>query len=888
VRIFLSGNEEAARWYLPIAQAKVNEFVARTEKAGLSQNTYSFIFEESGARVSAQYAFGQVSMQIHAPFIPIPMVEEEAEEGEEVFEGPKTFYVNTTQGYFWVEVRYTDGVPSVVLTQFVAMTGDEFVYPGFALNAPGMIVGCFEDDPAGRYVLSQNGGVMTGKDEEKGIIRSTAIIDNFSRITVISNDENAGDFVIIKNSGGRVAEVRRVKVAYTDGAVAVERDYASIFMDLEGETNLYVSNLLSNPTWVHRKCSGSYFSPNKTIGYHVDIGADEDFLGNIQEVRGADLLDNTGGFEEPMFNHTTDLYRLAEILSFPVSVDGSSITLLLVSPTMGFEATAGQVARCWGGYGLTQSWAGCVDYQQDFDSWILSPRFVLCTADLSSGERFFADPSASGDTNVSIPVRSWDSEFGGSFVYDAEYSCDTKFYSAMEEQEAAGQCAWLEPCSYNCNIGMSDPSSTGDCAKGWTPYSYWEYFSRENLRNSKRAYFLFGENQPRPQEPVTMRGFYFLFDGLWHLDIGVYWTKSKIVGNLCGLCAIPQSSQVPGGNITFAVQNVDPEWVLQNGHEFVENLEIVTPLGYISWPMGGTVLGFVAKVPESFEPPHEPMLMLGGVEYQSENVDGVTIRCQRAFISDVCICEDNELTLDVGFEFDLNDSTTLPLVGGCAPFELTGNNATVNAMAYLVTRERDISLSTGDCDSSLVIKDACGAVISLNKSVDPVTGVVVGAGVMAQGDTEIFYHDLEAAEYTGNLVFISTVSGPSGNGALLQMPNGAIGGANYTVSFVGRCGSHASKTVMAGNPDCLYDFATPSEIQGQSYISRILCSDGWVYLLQNQWGLSFPSASECISQGTIRTVCEPGSPTIIRVYHNLPNSDCWRYRHDYSQQCKVY
>ena len=139
MRVFLSGNEDVARWHLPVAQSKVAAFADECRKQGLKQNRFTFLFKETGAMVEAQYAFGQVAMQIHAPFI--PLVEESMEEQEEQIVHPKTFWVNTTQGYFWVEVRYTDGVPQVILSPFTAVVGDEFVYPGMALTAPGMISG---------------------------------------------------------------------------------------------------------------------------------------------------------------------------------------------------------------------------------------------------------------------------------------------------------------------------------------------------------------------------------------------------------------------------------------------------------------------------------------------------------------------------------------------------------------------------------------------------------------------------------------------------------------------------------------------------------------------------------------------------------------------------
>lgn len=804
MRIYLSGDENAARWHLPVAQAKVREFAQETQKAGIKQNRFTFLFKETGAIVHAQYVFGQVSMQVHAPFI--PLVEEPVEEPVDVPVGPKTFWVNTTQGYFWVEVRYTDGVPRVILTPFEAIAGDGWVYPGFELTAPGMISGTLDGTPESRYVLSQNGGVMAGVDEEKGTIKSTAIIDSTSRLTVVENSIDVHDFILIKNDGGQAAEVRRIGISYVDGAFDVERQYASVAMAYEGESNLYVTNLLPNPVWVHRKCSGSYFSPNKTIGYHVDIGADDGFLGNMQEVRGGDLLDNTGGFGEALFNHTPDLYRLASILAFPISASPTTIDLMLVSPTMGFIDDQNATKKCWGGYGMTQSWAGCVDYQQDFSSWLLAPRFVRCSIDFSTGAKSFVDPALGGNCSEQFPVTSWDGAFSGTFFYDAEYSCDNKFYSEMETKPASGQCSWTEGCSWTCDT--NDPGSNGECPKGWTPYSHWEYFSRENILNSKHAYFLFGKERPTPESPSIMHGFYILFDGLWHLDIGVFWTSSRIEGNYCGLCMFPWGSQEPGENVYFSVQGADTEWVREHGHEYVRNMDIVTPLGDVPWPLGGTVLGFIAKVPESYAAPHDPVMLLGGVEYPSEDVEGEVVYCERALMSDPCDCEGSSLSFDEYSTFSLESMGTVTVVGGCPPFEwhMQGAHDTTTGRAYVVTESRSLLIAvTDECSALVTVKDACGNTATLDDEY-VVNGAIAGSPWLNPGQEGYYTHNLGAgATYSGDLELVEM----AGTSAVLRMPSGANGGF-YSVIFTGRCGKQATKEVNCG------EFC-PHPVQGDGF-----------------------------------------------------------------------
>ena len=77
-------------------------------------------------------------------------------------------------------------------------------------------------------------------------------------------------------------------------------------------------------------------------------------------------------------------------------------------------------------------------------------------------------------------------------------------------------------------------------------------YGRENLDNTRLLYFVFGGNA-ETKETERVKGFYFLFEGRWHLDVGVMWTRDGNVGNNCGLCSMPQASQVPGGLIWSAV-----------------------------------------------------------------------------------------------------------------------------------------------------------------------------------------------------------------------------------------------------------------------------------------------------------------------------------------------
>lgn len=109
MRVFLSGDEESARYHLPVAQAKVAAFVDRCKRAGLKQNTFAFIFKETGARVFAQYSFEAVQMQVDAPHRPL---EDEVVEPEE--KEPPSLVVFTgdeTLGYNFAIVPIGEGGP---------------------------------------------------------------------------------------------------------------------------------------------------------------------------------------------------------------------------------------------------------------------------------------------------------------------------------------------------------------------------------------------------------------------------------------------------------------------------------------------------------------------------------------------------------------------------------------------------------------------------------------------------------------------------------------------------------------------------------------------------------------------------------------------------------
>ena len=126
MRIYLSGNEELASFHLPVVQAKAVEFANSCKRDGLSQNAMHFGFDDTGTQVSIQYVFGQTQVFIHAPHIIDVQTQGREEEQEPT---PGTFYVETTQGYFWVHVLPDEeGELHVSLVPFEAVKQSEDIF----------------------------------------------------------------------------------------------------------------------------------------------------------------------------------------------------------------------------------------------------------------------------------------------------------------------------------------------------------------------------------------------------------------------------------------------------------------------------------------------------------------------------------------------------------------------------------------------------------------------------------------------------------------------------------------------------------------------------------------------------------------------------------------
>ena len=755
-------------------------------------------FEEDGTVVFGQYFYGEESVQIYSPVRTI-VIEEKSKDDLSVTTEPKTFFINTTQGYFWVEVRYNEGLPVVILTPFVAKkpaddgTSEEFVYPGMGIQSAGMLTGVISDSATSRYVVTQGAGVFGDADVNNGAVLLAPSCEDFGRITP---KQGVAEYTIVV--GDRESRsIRQITIDDGGGVLVAVMKHLEVSSLLAVEDGLLPVSILHNaPIWVHRKCLGSYFSPNKTIGYHVDIGADDGFLGNVEMVRGADLLDNTGGFPESMFNHTPDLARFINILNFPVAVSGSIVTIVLESPTMLFDN--GIDPRCWGGYSMTSWEFECADYQQDFQTWYLAPRAVLAVCDLSSGAVTFSDIT---DSAVEYKIVSWDGHGEAILSFDSAVSCDTVGYDDIFPPKTQdGNCDWQEECSGTCGYDSPTPYS-GICAKIWDVYKQRSFYIRENLSIKRHMFFLFGESASMPFNPAHMNGFFLLFDGHWHLDVGLQWARQTITGDYCQICSMPPTGQAPGELIYFSAGGTSGYEHLESfGREYVENLEIISPLGWYIGPWGLDMFGFIARVPEYLAAPHEPVVLVGGIEYPSAEDSDAFIRCERALTSTPCECENNPLTWAYSTLPIPIYGGNLAVSGGCGPYNWVAEGAdlvdaltSVNygrAIYKTLVNAMSVVAHTPQCGIKVTVWDACYQSI-ITEAVASV-GEIVGPDVMTPNTTSAFYIESNTSEisYSGTLELVSQ----SGTQVILRMPEGACGG-EYDVTLTA-CGVSATKKVI--------------------------------------------------------------------------------------------
>ena len=825
MRIFLSGDKDLANWHLPVAKSLLTSFAKQCESAGIKQKRFTHYFEETKTTVYGQYTFGELSLQIHSPEVKVTQVK--PKDTEELFEPkPRTFYIETSQGFFWVIVgRDKDGKPVVNLQKFVAIEpGTEFapvyIYPGIGQRTQAMVAGFIDKI---RYVITQKACLMFGEKEKKGTIKLPQSMDA-GRINI--SDKN--EYVIMS---GKVANrsIKRVSISTKDNGTELVLDikhfeFSSSLSAESGE--LVTDNLQPTPTWLHRKCTGSYFSPQKTIGFHIDLGTDDNFLGNLNSI-GSGLQDKL----VPEFNHSAELYEFLDILQFPIVVSNESIAFISVSPTMYFRLSNPD-DKCWGGYHWDYG-AGCADYQSDFGAWMLSPRPIKVTINLNSGEKSIVDLSGKlclDSVYFEYNVKSVDGKFNSRFVYDRKIKCDTNRFNDPVESER-DKCDWEVDGVGHCG-NYEDPT-------GYTMTSVMERrinqnlvdYGRENLDNTRLLYFVFGGNA-ETKETERVKGFYFLFEGRWHLDVGVMWTRDGNVGNNCGLCSMPQASQVPGGLIWFMLIGWNQEyvdWVTGHGHEYVKNLEITIPLGVY-----GNIFGFQAKVPEHFAAPHDPEVLVGGIEYAAQDVEGGFVQCERALMSTPCECDGNILAWrnDGLFTSSLNmGGGMLAVIGGCPPYnwKVRGGKLFVGTKDY-GSQERNttinaftIAVDSEACDVEVIVTDACDRNVEMEDR-SGTTGVVYGPDLLYEGSTGSFSSSFGATctVSTG----LSIVSSSNGTYVLMASSPGA-----HVITFHGPCGATASKTLVVADIDEPCTNVCQENHCGVNVVGAIVCCYGrWARL----------------------------------------------------------
>lgn len=831
VKVYMEGDLQKIAWHLPVIKSEFSAFVNLCKKRRIDQSPFIRVFQEDGTIVHGQYAFGKKSLQIYSPVVKVKS-EEKSNIDLSVNE-PKIFWINTNKGYFWVEVRFKDGKASVILTQFTAytITGEgevEWVFDGITLASPGMIANCFKDDKKLRYVVAQNGGIIGVNDSNVGQIISESVADNGSRLTPSLGEH---EYVVIQNKA-KTAEVRKISITEYDGKLSVDRKLYSFDMEYEGQYSVSLQNLLPNPCWIHRKCTGSYVSPNKTIGYHVDTGSDDDFFGNATMFGSGyqNKLDNDGGVGEFLFNHSVDLYRIMPFMCVPISVDENFIELAVCCPTMIYYNDVENSKKYWGGYGVTIDFCGCADYRNDFDTWVLAPRVVKCKLDLNSGEKTYYDFMLDkGAYEVKIDIVSWDAAFKAAVFMEQLYSSDNIFYDA-ENLETVSSCAWTSDVYAYCGSGLDTVGYSGTTANRWDINQHWSYYTRENLVNERSISFVLGGDKPSYHKPDKINGFYFLFDAKWHLDIGVHWSDSAIVGNACGIISIPLTGQDPGGIVYFRLCGGDEEWIAKNGHESVSNLEIIAPLGYHPMPdaLGDfhSSLGFIAKVPETYAAPHEPVVLSGRIEYQSKDIEGKTIDCEHKLMSTPCECSDSITFAPPNNVVSRNGKYKLTVSGGCPPYDWIGSSG-VKFVDYDTEKEvpkDELELMTtvtvisdNDCFAKVTVVDVCGKSASLSDTFVPPVGVVTGLAILAPGAEAFYAHNLgQEATYSGVFELVEL----SINGAILRAPNiltGLEGEITFTTSV---CGANSASMHVAVGEYCPY----PTSGEGHGYPGMLVSS----------------------------------------------------------------
>ena len=466
----------------------------------------------------------------------------------------------------------------------------------------------------------------------------------------------------------------------------------------------------------------------------------------------------------------------------------------------------------------TQSYAGCIDLRGDFIRNIISPRFCKVDFSFSSQSLEVFDLSGVVSTNShskEVALESWCGTFGATAVSKAETQCGPKyFYANIEVEDIEDQCSWNEDGTHNWDA-VNGGAYQIEYAREVSYKQHWVENFKENIMIRRKAEFRFGKRSRISNTSDRHINPYFLFDGLWHLDFGVMYLKIPQTTNSCMLCSYPLFYQNPGEFVYFRYSgSADIEWLSNRAHEYVRNLEIVEPLGMHNMPdssnSGWSVqFGFITRVPEELEAPHEPEVLTGGVSYPSQDIEGESVNCEYSLMSSPCICDTPAIWGQYSSEIFLNGMVNMYFDGGCPPFSWTGNNVSfVNSDGSKIDKDtlkktRNLYVRSDDkCSGSVKVYEICGESLSKEKSIIGLSGTVVGPAVVVPGETVAYYHDLgPGASYTGSLPG-TVFEGESGNGISATIQESSEG--EYIVSFVDVCNRIASKTVLIGDP-CLVD-----------------------------------------------------------------------------------
>ncbi len=337
-RIVYYGDRYRAESYLPIALKRLADLKARMEAGNFLQLSRTMTLDD-GTYIRFRSMYGLDQIEIFAKPTEI-FVEAEpvTETEEETIIQEYTFYVDTDQGRYWVRFSEVEDPETKIVEKVVqkieydeldesyenrgADTGHcrksfEFYGQRYLLTSGGNAY-----DPDDYVVASYSGSdvqFLVNQDQFAFFVPSTYTID--------------GQLFSFLQDGSGNATVQ------AGSLIAMSEHYIS------------TSSLKPIPHSIHMKCAGSYWQPQKTIGYEMDTGMetppwDEDRVDRLNNVSGlANQVDNNpdaafsgGAFGgsgaedgEYYFNLIKDLERLAAAFNGITSINASRVTGIILT-----------------------------------------------------------------------------------------------------------------------------------------------------------------------------------------------------------------------------------------------------------------------------------------------------------------------------------------------------------------------------------------------------------------------------------------------------------------------------------------------------------------------------------------------------------------------------